>query len=55
MMGQLSSGQDKLLYLFNLDSHVPREHPLREAAITSWIRMLHTCNPMFKITTPNAR
>jgi transposase len=29
MMGQLNSGQDKLFYSFNLDSHVPQTHLLR--------------------------
>jgi transposase len=29
MMGRLDSGQDKLFYSFNLDSHVPQSHLLR--------------------------
>jgi Transposase domain (DUF772) len=29
MMGRLDSGQDKLFYSFNLDSHVPQTHLLR--------------------------
>jgi hypothetical protein len=29
MMGQQGGGQDSLFYAFNLDDHVPRDHPLR--------------------------
>jgi transposase len=29
MMGQLDTGQDKLFYSFNIDSHVPQTHLLR--------------------------
>ena len=29
MMGQLSSGQDRLLYSFNLENHIPKNHLLR--------------------------
>jgi transposase len=29
MMGQLSSGQDRLFYSFNLEDHIPTNHLLR--------------------------
>ena len=29
MMGQLSSGQDRLFYSFNLEDHIPSNHLLR--------------------------
>ena len=29
MMGQLSSGQERLFYSFNLESHIPATHVLR--------------------------
>ena len=29
MMGQLSSGQDRLFYSFNLEDHIPANHLLR--------------------------
>ena len=29
MMGQLSSGQERLFYSFNLDDHIPANHLLR--------------------------
>jgi hypothetical protein len=29
MMGQLSSGQDRLCYSFNLQDHIPANHLLR--------------------------
>ncbi len=29
MMGQLSSGQDRLFYSFNLEDHIPKNHLLR--------------------------
>ena len=29
MMGQLSSGQERLFYSFNLEDHIPANHLLR--------------------------
>jgi len=41
MMGQLSSDQDKFFYDFDLNDHIPRDHPLRRIAAVldlDWLR-----------------
>jgi len=35
MMGQLSSGQERLFYSFNLEDHIPASHLLR--SIDQWL------------------